>query len=747
MLFAAREGEPRRFEATGLPELLVEGLDLTAAQTVLAAAFREAVPAVRERLLAEAAGNPLALLELPAGLSDDQLTGDAALPGAIPLTPRLQAVFRQRVERLPEASQKVLLILAADDTGDVATVVRAAAQMNLPADALDPAETADLIRTSNGGVTFRHPLVRSALYDGATMSQRQRVHAALAAVLDGDEHADRRVWHQAMATLGADEEVAAALEASARRSQLRAAHSSAASAFLRAVELSTDHDRRVSRVAAAAAAAWDAGQPDRAREAIAQALPVASGELRVRLLQLSGAIEGRCGSVPAALPQLLEGADATDDASLTLELLVDAAEAAELTGQLETVVEICERGGSVQARTARDRLMAALLSGFAKVFSGDQRAARPLLEDAMREADVLDDPRALTLAASAASVSDLGGAGLRYANRAVECARRRGVLSLLPQALEQQAYELANSSSFELAYAAAEEGYRLSLDVGHGHGWHLTNMARAETVWGRAADARRHLEEALAIGRQAGNSFLIGTADWMLGFLELAVGRPVDAADRMLAVTDLSEPSVNPLVALPAIPDAVEAATRGGRNDELGGRLAAFESWTAAASSDTRRALLARCQALLGVRPPDQAFGEAVARAQALPPLQRARTQLLYGEWLRRERRRQDARVHLRSALELFRSLGAAPFAERAEAELRATGETARKRDPSTLDELTPQELQIAGLVAQGMTNREIASQLYLSPRTIDYHLHKVFSKLGIASRTELVRDGLSARA
>jgi DNA-binding CsgD family transcriptional regulator len=232
----------------------------------------------------------------------------------------------------------------------------------------------------------------------------------------------------------------------------------------------------------------------------------------------------------------------------------------------------------------------------------------------------------------------------------------------------------------------------------------------------------------------------------MLGFLELAVGRPGDAAERMLAVTDLSEPSVNPLVALPAIPDAVEAAARCGRADEVAGRLAAFETWTAAAPADTRRALLARCQALLEVGPPDQAFGEAVTRAQALPPLQRARTELLYGEWLRRERRRQDARVHLRSALELFHSLGATPFAERTEAELRATGETARKRDPSTLDDLTPQELQIAGLVADGLTNREIAAQLFLSPRTIDYHLRKVFSKLGIASRTALVRDGLPAR-
>jgi DNA-binding CsgD family transcriptional regulator len=211
----------------------------------------------------------------------------------------------------------------------------------------------------------------------------------------------------------------------------------------------------------------------------------------------------------------------------------------------------------------------------------------------------------------------------------------------------------------------------------------------------------------------------------------------------MLTVTDLDQPNVNPLVALPAIPDMVEAAVRCGRAGELGGRLAAFERWTTAAPVAARRALLARCQALVGERDPDEAFGEAIEHAATLPPFQRARTELLYGEWLRRERRRTEARAHLHAALELFQRLGAVPWAERAEAELRATGETARRRDPIALARLTPQELQISRLVADGQTNREIAAQLYLSPRTIDYHLRKVFTKLGIASRADLIRDGL----
>jgi hypothetical protein len=349
MLFAAREGEVRRFEAAGVPDFALTGLDPPSAAAVLATGGSGAAPSVRERLLAEAGGNPLALLELPHGLSQAQLEGRAALPDAIPLSPQLEGVFRQRIGRLPETAQTALLIAAADTTGDMPAVLRAMAGLELPVDALDPAEGAVLVRISGTTITFRHPLVRSALYQGATLSQRQRVHAALAGAFTGEEHADRRVWHQALATLTGDEEVAAALETSARRSQARAAHSSAATAFLRAAELSTDQERRTRRVAAAAQAAWDAGQPERARDAITRALPVAGGELKARLLQLSGAIEGACGSVPAALARLLEAADASTDPPLTLQVLVDASEAAVFSGQLAKVVELSARASSAPA--------------------------------------------------------------------------------------------------------------------------------------------------------------------------------------------------------------------------------------------------------------------------------------------------------------------------------------------------------------------------------------------------------------
>ena len=747
MLFCARDGEAKRFDARGLPELLLDGLDEALAAAVLASHAGGAAPGVRERLVAEAQGNPLALIELPQGLSDEQLAGTAPLPETIPLTPRLRALFRERIERLPEPTRTALMLAAAEDTGELTTIARAAAALGLPADALDPAEAVELIRVQRGAISFRHPLVRSALYDRATASDRQRVHAALAGALSGEEHADRRVWHQAMATLTADEEVAAALEASAKRARMRVAHASAATAFLRAAELSSEQDRRTGRLGAAAQAAWDAGQPDRAREAIAAALPTATRDHRGRLLYLKGMIEAHAGSVRDAPAILLEAADATEDRSLKLEMLQEAGEAAVYAGDMATAGDVARQEAEIKPKTERDRFLVAVGTAWVAAFSGGLALANAAFTDALARATSLDDPRALVWAADSA-VAWLGpGSGLRYANQAVDVARTRGLLSLLPIALHRQALELIGNSRFDLAYAAAQEGHRLAIDLLYGTGGHLANMATVEAIWGRNDEARTHASEALAIGRQSGSSLLADSAEMTLAFIELTSGRTEEATDRLFSLTSLDRPSAHVVIALHAVPDLVEVGVRTGRQDEITERLARYRAWVITAASESGAALLARCEALLGERLPDEAFREAIDRAAALAPFQRARTELLYGEWLRRERRRQEARVHLRAAVELFHSLGTVPWTQRAEAELRATGETTRKRDPSTLDELTPQELQVAGMVAQGMTNKDIAARLYLSPRTIDYHLRKVFSKLGIAARSELVRHGLPQRA
>jgi len=376
-----------------------------------------------------------------------------------------------------------------------------------------------------------------------------------------------------------------------------------------------------------------------------------------------------------------------------------------------------------------------------RLYAGKREEAGAHFAEALERANALDDPRTLVWAAEAASTVMHPGAGLRYATRAVDLARSQGRLNLLQLALRRQANELVWNSQFDLAYAAAREGYGLSLEAGDSAGGHLTNLAFVEAVWGREEEARDHAAAALALGQRHDSLLVSSMAEWALGFLDLTSGRPREAAERLLALTAAERTNVHPLVARYALPDAVEAASRGGHPVGALERLVLLRSAVMQAPNEARLALLARGEALLGERSPDAAFAEALS--PALPSFERGRTELLYGEWLRRERRRLEARGHLRTALELFRSLGAVTWEDRAATELRATGETVRKRDPSTLDQLTPQELHIAGLAAEGMTNPEIAGRLYLSPRTIDYHLRKVFTKLGITSRTELSRHVL----
>ncbi|MGZ4330151.1 MAG: LuxR C-terminal-related transcriptional regulator [Solirubrobacteraceae bacterium] len=468
--------------------------------------------------------------------------------------------------------------------------------------------------------------------------------------------------------------------------------------------------------------------------------------MRARLLHLSGVIEARGGSLRESHRLLLAAADAANDPSFRLTVLSEAAEAASYAGDFAELGRLGERAARIPAASERDRFNFDVFAGFIALYRRDHDEARARFADALRRADGLEDPIASIWAANAAAAAGGWGAGLPYATRAVELARDRGLLSVLPRALERQGGELVWNSKFDHALAAAEEGYRLSSDMGFPSPWNLVTMAFVEAIRGREDAARAHTEQVLATGEETGGLYLMSRARFTLAFIDLVAGRWEHATDRLLPVTSPGSSAFHPITARAAIPELVEAAVRAGREEEIGDALTSFRDWVLATESAAGAALVARCQALLGSRPGDDAFAEAIADEAALPPFQQARTRLLYGEWLRRERRRTDARVHLREALDVFRALGADPWEERAAAELRATGETARKRDASTLDDLTPQELQIAGLVTDGLTNREIAGQLYLSPRTIEYHLRKVFSKLGITSRTELVRQGLPRR-
>jgi DNA-binding CsgD family transcriptional regulator len=744
VLFAAREGEVRRFEAPGLDELAVGELDRDSAVVLLDRGAGEAAPSVRERLLAEAAGNPLALLELPAGLSGAQLAGRGELPDAMPLSSRLQAAFRQRIESLPESTQSALLNAAAEDGGEQAVILRAAAELELPPDALDRAEQAGLIETDDLTLAFGHPLVRSAAYGSATLGQRRRVHGALANAFPEGSRADAALWHRAMATLTADEEIAAGLEASARRSQLRGGHASAATAFDRAARLSDDASLRGRRFAAAAEAAWEAGQVDRARRLVDQALPLVDRPRHARLLYLRGVIEGRGGRLAEAVTTFSEGIAETEDASLALEMLREASDCAMFAGDVDQMIELGERAGEFTSATEIDRFIVASLTGLAAELSGDYARGAGLFVEAVEIAEHLDDPQCLISAALSAGREGIWGDGLAHANRAVRVARERALVTTLPHALRAQASQLLGRSQFDLAYSAAEEGRRLALDLGQpgAASWNLADLATLDALRGDERQALAHVEQLQALLATSGPNLASGQIGRTLGLLHLGLGRPAEALDQLLTPLATTRLESSPTLVL-GLPDAVEAASRSQRPDEVAGLLARFGAWVERFPNPARLALLARCRALVEESDAARHYAQAIELSGALAPFDRARTELLYGEWLRRERRRIDARPHLRTALELFERLAVPPWAERARSELRASGETARKRDPSTRDQLTPREMQIAGLAAEGMTNPEIGAQLFLSPRTIDYHLRKVFAKLEIASRRDLARINL----
>ncbi len=739
IVFGAREGERRRFDAPGLDELAVGGLHREAAGLLLDHSARRVVPSVRERLLDEAAGNPLALLELPVALSGSQLEGQAPLPGALPLTQRLRASFSERVDRLPEVTRLVLLIAAAEEAGELAVTLRAAAELELPQDALDPAEATGLVRTDGAILSFRHPLVRSVAYESATLGQRQRIHAALAVALEGDDNAERAIWHRAMAALTPDEEVADALEASAERSALRGGHASAAGAFERAAALSETASERARRLAAAAQAAWSAGQVDRADDLTRRALPIADRRQRAWLLFIRGVIEGQSGWLLDGVATLQQGVALSEDPSVTLQLLREGFAMAGQAGAVVEAADFASRAVDVTPSGEIDSFTKASLIASAAELSGDYERARSLSAELVELADGIDVPACLIWASLAAARGGMRPEALQHANRAVSYAREQGAMTTLPFSLQVQAAALIDESRFELAYASADEGWRLALDTGQlwAAGWNLMRLVQIDAVRGDEELAHAHAAELQALVARSGAAAIGQYAERSLALLDLCLGRPAEALERLLSIISTAQPGSHPLF-LYGVSDAIEAAVRVDRLDEVSAYADRFRHWAERSRSPAGLALLARCLGLIDDSGAEEHFDHALVLADALSPFDAGRTELLFGEWLRRRRRRIDARRHLRSALERFGRLGTAPWEARARSELRASGETARKRDPSTRDQLTPQELQIARLVATGKTNPEVAAQLFLSPRTIDYHLRKVFAKLGIASRAEL---------
>jgi DNA-binding CsgD family transcriptional regulator len=750
MLFAAREGDVRAFEAPGVPSLALGALEPDAAAALIArGAGVEMAAAVRDRLVERTGGNALALLEVPSALTPAQLAGEAPLPEALPMTREVERVFVERVRRLPPETQRLLLVAAADDSEGVALVVRAGERLGIGPHALDAAEAANLIAIHGGRLTFRHPLVRSALYGAAPSSERWEVHGAIAAALEGDDlQADRRAWHLAASALEPDERALEALEEAARRAEGRGGNMAAARALERAADLSSDGAARARRLVAAAMAASVAGADDQAVALARRALPLLEAPAeRAAAAMVLGTAEYQRGRPLDAVPMLIEAADevTASDPRRALDLLMLASACGNDTANAGVQREAARHAEAVTPAEEDEgsAFLKDFLRGGGAMIEGDVARGIPILDRALAWGATSDDER-LVLMASAGAFW-LGGWERADAlvARSADLARAHGAIGVLASALGVRAGLRLVAQRYDAAGLAAGEAIELSRELGTRNLDLLPRgvLAAVAAVRGDEETARRRAEEVLETATARGLALRVSSAHRALGLLELGRGRWPQALERFEAVAAARSSAGLTLLSMITVPDLMEAAVRSGRPDRARAALEEYASWATHSGAPWTRPRLASCEAMVAEREAaTERFEAALADADAALPFDLARIRLLFGEHLRRERRRADAREQLRAAAEDFDRMGAAPWAKRARVELRATGERARRRDAGSLVTLTPQELQVARLVAEGLANKEVAAQLYLSPRTIDAHLRNVFAKLGITSRGQLAR-------
>ncbi|HEY6666720.1 MAG TPA: AAA family ATPase [Propionibacteriaceae bacterium] len=746
LLFAARDGEVRRFSAPGLPELHIDGLDAEAGGQLLAERVGVAIPPeVVSRLMEATGGNPLALVELPSLITPNQFSGREPLPWPLPMTDAVQRIFVQRVRRLPEPTQRLLLVAAADETSRLATVLAAAEELGVPAAALEPAERADLVEIQSGQLAFRHPLVRSSIYQSATDADRRSAHRALSDVLDEDADADRRAWHLALSAVRPDESVVQLLEQTAVRARRRGGFEAACAALERAAQLSAAPEARAGRLAAAGQSAWHAGQLVRATGLLQEArLLTADPILGADVDQLRAWIELSVGSAVTARRLLINAAKeiAEIDPHRALEMLAAAAEAAWIAGDVEAGAELGQAATRLPPPDMpRAWFLTHLLNGFVGLLNGE--VARPVhaLDDAM---DLAAEPDADLVLRAGHVAFYLGDddAAYRFNAQTVATARTTGAIGDLLFALPRLALAEILTGRWSAAEVSADEAARLSRETSQ-PGLSAVSFAWLVVLAALTGDETRFQllvtkTEALANAHALGvfDAQVRDSLHWARGLRELTAGNPESAVTWFSA---MSHPAV---AGMAAALDRIEAAIQSGRRDEALewlGRLDAFATHTGIASEQAR---VAHCRAMLAEGETARSlFEEALTlHGRSRRAFERARTELAYGEFLRRGRRRVDARTHLQAALDRFEQLNARPWADRARLELRAAGRTARKRDPSAALQLTPQEVQVARFVARGLHSREVAAQLFLSTRTVDFHLRNVFTKLGISSRTELAR-------
>jgi DNA-binding CsgD family transcriptional regulator len=747
MLFAVQGEQERAVVFNGLPELLVGGLAEQAARELLAAAAGGPVdPRVSERIVAETAGNPLGLVEFGGELTAGERSGTVPLTRPLRFGGRLEELYRSRVRALPADARTLLLILAADQLGDAARVWRAVSRLGVGPEAVELPAVERLV-TGTPSLRFRHPLMRSIVYYGAPAVERWRVHKALAAVSDPVREPDRRAWHLAQATSGPDEEVAGELERSAGRARGRGGWASSAAFLERSAELTQDGARRAGRLVAAAEARLVTGETSAARALLDRAAadlpdPVVSARAR----RLEGDILSMAGQSAAATSVLLEAARmvAPYDARLTRDTLLEAfaaqlssrdtAGTAEVTHALKSAPAITES----QATTGD-----LLLDGFAALAERRFPAAAGLLRQAVGAVTgggpvPGDAPQRFLAFRLAASELYDDPAWRELAAQWVARARDQGALAAMVVGLGFQASSQLAEGRFAAAEATITEARTLAEAMGNRI--YLAGLACEELevlAWRGDQAGTRPLAARLLRGMDdQGPGSARQRVHKAMAALELGLGNYQEALRH--ALTTVADQSVLTYRSSPDV--LIEAALRCGDRAAATAARDAVAPWWQACETPWSLGLLARGEALLA--DDEQAEDgyrrsiEHLRQCQVTPQL--ARSHLLYGEWLRRQRRRRGAREQLRAAYELFGTLGMEAFAHRAEAELRAVGEHAAARRAGTPDTLTPQEAQIARLAADGATNQEIAAQLFISASTVDYHLRKVFRKLGVTSRSQL---------
>ena len=742
VLVAVREGEPSLLDGADLPTVRVGGLSREEAASLL----DSLAPDAAARLHDATAGNPLGLIEL-SGEADELALAPAGAP--LLVSARISREFLRRVGELDEGERRALLLVATSDSGDLPLLERASRRLSVELSALSAAEHAGLVSVRAGSVEFRHPLVRSAIYAGARPEERRAMHRALASALP-DRDVDRRAWHLASAAVGVDEQASAALEQAGVRARDRSAYATAALAFERAGRLASDGERRARLVFAAARQTWHAGSVPRAVALLDEAR-AATGE-RVRRLEideLAGHIATRQGPVMRGHAILTAAAEHADP-ERAIAMLAEATSACFYAGNPAEMLVVAERAsGLVPAGApARTRFLASIAIGIARVVGGNAAAGSEAIQEAVALAgaspELRDDLQLVPWLALAPIFLREAGTGRVLLDRALEVARERSAVGALPLVLDLIAIDHATTDRWALAEATYLEAIGLARETGQQTDlvFGLSGLARLQARRGRAAECRASVAEALQLCDRLGTRLHEVWAVEALGMLELGLGQAKSAIEhltrqqRLVDELGITDPDLSPA------PELIDACSRLGRTKEA---RALADAFSAAAEAKGQSWSIARALRGQGLVASDSRFAgtfeQALEQHADTPDVfEEARTQLAYGERLRRARNRKLARGPLRAALETFELLDARLWTERARAELAASGETLRRRDPSTIDELTPQELQIAMLLAGGKTTREAAAAMFLSPKTIEYHLRHVYLKLDIHSREELAR-------